>query len=245
MFEITQLMSLDISIFVILIGASFLYFGEIIGSTKVEKYGKSGHYLEGLFFFAINLYIPTLFAYYISSKNLFIISSFVLIVIQVVIFFFLYWNLLANEIKRYELLDIIEKEIEHNSFIARIKGNLNVKELIEITFHKIPVKIFGNKLILMFFSFLTIISNIQLYEYGDILILGISLLLAFIILTIIALAYGFGTAHHPLGKICMDDGNIIEGKILKFGEFVQVLKDDKKIFINQDKINFFEESKFK
>jgi len=43
----------------------------------------------------------------------------------------------------------------------------------------------------------------------------------------------------------MVDGSIIEGKILKFGEYVHVLKDDKKIFINQDKINFVEESKFK
>lgn len=247
MFEITRLMSLDVSIFFILISATFLYFGEIISSTRVEKYSKSGHYLEGLYFFVMNLYIPILFSYYISSKNLFTISYFVLIGIQVVIFVFLYWNIMANEIRRYEMSDIIEKEIEHNSFIAKNKDKYNwdLKEPIEIAFKKIPVKIFGNKLILMFFSFLTIISNIQLYEYGNLLILGLSLLFAFIIFTMNALAYGFNTAQHPMGKICMVDGNIIEGKILKFGKYVQVLKDDKKIFINQDKINFIEESKYK
>ena len=61
----------------------------------------------------------------------------------------------------------------------------------------------------------------------------------------VALAYGFGNAYYPLGKIYMVDGSIIEGKILKFGEYVSVLKDDKKIFINNDKINYIEESKFK
>ena len=61
----------------------------------------------------------------------------------------------------------------------------------------------------------------------------------------VALAYGFGSAYYPPGKIYMADGSVIEGKILKFGEYVCVLKEDKKIFINNDKINYVEESKFK
>lgn len=248
MFEITQLMSLNISIFIVIIGVILLYFGVIIGGTKVEKYDKTGYYGEGLIFFAIYLYIPTLFAYYIYSKNLLTISSSLSIGIQVIILIFLSWNLIANEIKRYELLDEIKKKVEERSNQITEQFGLSTidyTKIIDLVYDKIPIKLFGNKAILMFFSFLTIISNIQLYAYEELLILGVSLLLAFFIFTMIAVAHGFSDAYHPPGKIYMVDGNTIEGIILKFGEFVYVLKDDKKIFINKDKISFVEESKFK
>ena len=254
MFEIPQLMSLNIPIFIIIIGVIFLYFGRIIGSTKVEKYDKTGYYTEGLLFFAIYVYTPTLLAYYIYSKYPFTISSSVSIGIQGFIVIFLFWNLIINELKRNEMLDLdeIKKKAKEKQYqilehfrLNTIDYTIYLTKIIDLVFDTIPIKIFGYMYILIFFSFLTIISNIKLYESWELLILGFSLLFAFLIFTLIALAYGFSNANHPLGKIYMDNDNIIEGKILKFDEYVLILKDDKRILINKDKINFVEESKIR
>ena len=48
-----------------------------------------------------------------------------------------------------------------------------------------------------------------------------------------------------LAKVYLVDEKIIEGKIVKFGDYVYLVKDDKKFFINQDKITYVEESLFK
>ena len=251
--------TLDVSIIIILFGALFLYFGRIIGETKVEKYDQQSYYKEGLFFFAMYIYMPSLFAYYIYVKSPFDVSPLKLIAIQILIFICLFWNLISHEyIRRYELTDVLLKNVEEkneqmrrqDSFIGRIiiKNNeksIDFKKLINLFYYIIPIKIIGSKPILGIFSFITIISNFQLYNSSDILILGFSLLLAFFIFTMVALAYGYGDAYYPPGKIYMVDGTIIEGKILKFGEYVSVLKEDKKLFINNDKINYVEESKFK
>lgn len=73
--EIFKLASLDISILIILFGALLLYFGRIIGETKVEKYDQLGYYEEGLLFSAVFIYIPSLIAYYIYFKSPLVVSS--------------------------------------------------------------------------------------------------------------------------------------------------------------------------
>lgn len=251
--------SLDISILIILFGALLLYFGRIIGETKVEKYDQLGYYEEGLIFSAVFIYIPSIIAYYIYIKSPLVVSSFELIFIQIVLLICLSWNLISNGyFIKFELLndpELIKKAEEkreqiklEDSFIGRIikkNESVDIIKLFNLFYYKIPIKIIGSKLSLFIFSFITIILNIQLYKSSDLLIFGFSLLLAFFILTMVALAYGYGNAYYPPGKIYMVDGTIIEGKILKFGEYVSILKDDKKLFINNDKINYVEESKFK
>jgi len=59
------------------------------------------------------------------------------------------------------------------------------------------------------------------------------------------MAYGYRNARYPLAKIYLDDGKEIEGKILKFGDFIYVLEGDKKTFVNMDKVKYIEESLFK
>lgn len=258
--EIIKLESLDISILIVVFGAIFIYFGRIISETQVEKYDQHGYYEQGLLFSAIYIYIPSLISYYIYATSPLVVSSLGLIIIQIVVFICLLWNLISNAyFIKYELLDeefLKKAEEKHeqikmeDSFVGRtIKDNdgesIDFKKLINLFYYKIPVKIIGNKSLLIIFSLTTIISNFQLYKSSDLLILGFSLLLAFFILTMVALAYGYSNAYYPFGKIYMVDGTIIEGKILKFGEYVSVLKGDKKFFINNDKISYIVESKFK
>lgn len=257
MFEITQFTISDIPIFIILFSALFLYFGIIIGSTQIQKYDKLGYYQEGLLFFVKYIYIPSLIAYYFYLKNVLNISYFLLVSTQVVIFFILSWNLNAQEnIRKYELLDFFRSEVKKNVYqimerdsiigrIIKIEDNWynNFKKYIDLFLYKIPIKI-GNKYILGIFSFLTITSNFKLYDSGELLIFGFSLVLAFFILTMIALAYGFINANYPHAKVYLVDSGTIEGKVLKSGDYICILRDDKLIFVNKDKINYIEESLF-
>ena len=65
--EITQLINGNVSLLIVLFGALLLYFGKVISDTKVERYDKLGYYIEGLFFLAVYVFIPFLFAYYIKN----------------------------------------------------------------------------------------------------------------------------------------------------------------------------------
>lgn len=262
MFEMTQLTSLNISILLILLGAVILYFGRIIADTKVEKYDQLGYYIQGLFFSAVFILLPSILAYY--AKELLRFPSWVLLLIQVIALSCISVNIKANlYLRKYGLLGEFEKIAERkitefklsNSFIGKLMKNrekwfkekygLNYVELITLVSYKIPIKLFGNKLILLLFSFLTILSSLYLFEFGEILTFGVSLVLTVFILTLVASSYGFSDSHYPLAKIHLDDGKTITGKILKFGDFIYVLNGDKKIFINKDKIKYIEESLLK
>lgn len=252
MIETTNLTSVDLSIFIVLFGALFLYFGKIIGDTKVEKYEKLGYYIEGLIFSSVFVFIPFIFAYYL--KDVFIISSLKLFFIQIPILGCLTWNIFTHEyLRRHGLLGKLKKTAEQkfnqikeqNSIMGKVANREGwIMSCVESVYYNIPIKLLGNKFVLLFFSFETISSNFQLYESSELLIFGISLIFTFFILTMVAMAYGFGNANYPPAKIHMIDGEIIEGKILKISEYVYLLKDDKKIFINGDKINYFEENLF-
>lgn len=254
MFELTQLTGVDLSIYIILLGAILLFFGKVVADTKVEKYDKLGYYIEGLIFSGVFVFIPFLFVYYI--KDILRIPALILFFIQLLILVFLTWNIVAHEyFRRHGLIGEFKKiavqklnQIKgHNSFIGTAAKSREswILSYVESVYYNIPIKLFGNKLVLLFFSFETILSNFQLYESNELLIFGISLLFTFLILTMVAMAHGFNNAYYPPAKIHMVDGEIIEGKILKISDYVYILKDDKKIFINGDKINYFEENLFK
>lgn len=69
------------------------------------------------------------------------------------------------------------------------------------------------------------------------------LLLVFVNFSLLAFAHGYTKSHYPLATITLENNKKISGKILKFGEYVYLLKKDepKKIFINKDKIVSIEE----
>ena len=81
-------------------------------------------------------------------------------------------------------------------------------------------------------------------EVDFLTITGISIL-AILNLTMIAFAYGFRSAYYPPAKLTLNDGTVICGKILKFGEFIYLIDGDKKIFVNSNSVKIIEESIFK
>jgi hypothetical protein len=253
MIETTNLMSLDLSIFIVLFGALFLYFGKIIGDTKVEKYEKLGYYIEGLIFSSVFVFIPFIFAYYL--KDVFRISSLNLFFIQIPILGCLTWNIFTHEyLRRHGLLGELKKAAEQklnqikeqNSIMGKVANREGwIMSGVESVYYNIPIKLFGNKYILLLFSFETMLSNFRLFESTELIFFGVSLLFTFLILTMVALAYGYNNADYPYAKIYLGDDKIIEGKIVKFGDYVYLVKDDKMFFVNQDKITYVEKSLFK
>lgn len=261
MLDLSQVTEWQISLLIVIIGALILYFGKLIADTKVEKYDKLGYYIEGLFFFIVYVTVPVIFAYYIRDIIRFHPSFYFFI--QVVLISCLSWNLRANEyLRKHGLIDEVKRKtrirLEELKTSDTIKGRLIKKyeeifkkrfrmdyvDLFILAVYRIPIEYFGNKYVLLLFSFLSVFSSISLLN-ENIIILAISLLITFFILSLIALAHGFRTAYYPPAKIYLEDGKIIQGKILKFGEYVYLLRGDKKIFVNERKIKYIEESLFK
>lgn len=255
MFETTPFSGVDISILIILIGALILFFGRIISDTQIKKYDKLGYYIIGLEFSLWYIFIPGLLIYSILyTKNIFrfSISVLILIFIQIIIYIILSITIGAYTSIKYGLLNeikkLVERELNQISFLGKLIRNLNdsesndlIPKVLSILFSETPIKLFGNPIALFIFSSITILSSILLYKSEEALI-SISLVLTFYILTMVALSYGFNDANYPLAKIYLVNGAIIEGKILKSGDYIYVLKDGKHIFINKDKINYVEES---
>lgn len=259
-----QLTGIDLSIYLALLGAILLYFGKIVGSTKVEKYDKFACYLEGLFFSATFIFIPFLIAYHV--KNWFRFPILVSGLIELLIWGALSWNLMANELlKRHELLADFKKRVKEkfkgikgkDSSLEKLVKSKYAKTAVKSTFgldyvdlnvlahYTIPIKLFGNKGVLGIFSFLTILSDFWFYKSGELLLFGIALLFTVFIFTMLALAYGYDNAYYPPAKIYLVDGRIMGGKLLKFDEFIYLLKGNKKTFINADKVKYIEENLFK
>lgn len=200
-----------------IIGAIFLYFGRIISDTKVEKYDRLGTYIEGLLFSSVYVFIPFLISY--CARDIIEIPEIIVIGIQLFILLIMSYCVILQNLIKYE----IDEKYEKSYF----------------------VKVFGNKNSIFLFALLTIFTTLNTLEGDDIFLLGLSLVFTLVILTQIALLFGFAVAHYPCTKFYLENEKIIEGKALKFGEFIHILKGNKKIFINKDKIIYFEESKFK
>jgi hypothetical protein len=270
MFDLLQISGLNITLYIILFGAVILYFGKIIGDKKVESYDKMDYYIEGLFFFIWYILLPLILAFYVQNmlnlhvKDIFDLYSLLLFFIQLLVIGVLSLDIDAIlYLRRLGLLAEVEKSLEEQISEIKIKKpflgplinfegewlkktfRLTWTELVIKTHYLIPLKYFVGKKVLFLFSFLTILCNFYFYNSGILLIFGLSLIFTFVILTLIATAYGFSEAHYPPTKIYMKSGEIIEGKALKFGDFVYLVKEDKKIFINTNEIDHFEESLFR
>lgn len=262
MLDLSQLTEWQISLVVVLFGALILYFGKLIADTKVERYDKLSYYIEGLFFFIVYVTMPVIFVFFI--KGFIIFPVWLCFLIQLIILGCLSWNLKANEyLWKHSLIDEVEKRFKKNIEELKIsnttKGKLInkyeplLKKRFEMDYvkfcliicYKIPRQYFGNQYILFTFSFLSVLSSLSLFENENILFLLISILILFFILSLIALAHGFRTAIYPQAKIYYENGETTEGKVLKFGDYVYLLKGNKKIFVNKDKIKYIEENLFK
>jgi len=258
MFDITQFLTLDISIYLALAGALFYYLGRVIGSTRVADYDRMVCYIYGLFFSVIYIVIPLMLIHLISEyvrlpSNFFIIpTSVILIALQVMVFCFLSLNFKANYyLRRFGLLDEYKKQLEKVSNLAQEHTEV-FKEIFGMDYirintlihYEIPIKI-GNRYILFIFSLITLASTYYFFMRENLLSFSISLLLTFFIITLSATALGYKTAHYPQAKIYLDNGNTLQGKILRYDDLVHILSEDRHIQVNKEKIMYIEKPLYK
>ena len=252
----------DFSLAIALTGAALLYFGKIIADTKVGKYDKLSYYIEGLLFSIPYLLLPAVFSFYVI-KNLFKIPTWWAISIQVISLMCLSLTVTAHNLfRKYGLVETFKKgireefrELSRKSTMKWItKGNNWLKSKLGtdcvglnlLAFYTIPTKYLGSKISLFILSFITILSLVSIYSNETtLLLLSFSSVLTFLSLSLIALAYGFSNAYYPPVKLYLDNGKVIEGNVLKFGEFIYLINSDKQIFVNSSKVLKIEKSLWK
>ncbi|MEM5799308.1 MAG: hypothetical protein QXZ43_01420 [Candidatus Aenigmatarchaeota archaeon] len=248
-----------------LIFSILLYFGKIISDTKVEKYTKLDFYIEGLFFSLIYLFLPFIIGYYLFSNKWLNFPIWAYIFIQILILVFLSYNFIAhNFLRKFGLVgefknslkakieEIRNKRTVVSRFISKEKEIWFKKrfghdfiQLSILVFYDIPINFFGNKKILLIFSFTSFLAVFYTISSNFILSAS-SFVISFFILTMIAFTYGFGDAYYPPSRITLVDGKIIEGNIIKFSDdFIFVLNENEKIFVNKDQIKTIKQSLWK
>lgn len=262
MVDIAQLSVLDISGLAVIISGALLYFGKVVGDTKVERYDKFGYYIDGLYFSVILIILPLLLAHF--TKTRIQLPALPLYFIQIFLLITLTWNFRAHHILRKhglvgEFRRRMEKKLEdikgRKSFFGQLidihenkfkkKYGLSYVDLSVLIQYNIPIRFFGSKLVLFSYSFVAILSTLYVIESGDFLFSAASIILTFFVLTFVGTAYGFGSVYYPPVSIHLENGEVVEGRLLKFGDFIYVLKGDEKIFVNRDRVKYFKESLFK
>lgn len=254
----------NISLVIVAVAALLYYFGKIIGDVKVEKYSKTDYYIEGLFFSLIFIALPfvavLLLTQYANLYIPFLLSLF----LQVIILGCLWLSAFAHEflgrhggLSRFkklskEKIEQLKKEYRIFTVIedkAKTTAKKDLAEFPLLTFYEIPTRLFGNKNVLILFSFIILWSSYSSISPETVLLPTTIFLsiLAFLNLTFLALTFGYASAYYPPARIILANGNEISGKVMKFGEFVYILKEkeEKKLFINKDKIVYVEESLWK
>ena len=254
----------NLSLVVIVIAALLYYFGKLIGDIKVEKYEKTDYYIEGLFFSLIYIAFPFVVVLIITEYTNLYLPFWPSLILQYIILGCLWLSGFAHEyLRRHGAISLFRKlfreKIERlktkNQLIATAEEKLkssterDFTDLATFAFYDFPIKIIGDQKILFLFSILILWSAYSCISPENIFLPSTIFLfiLTFINLTFLALVSGYRTTHYPQAKITLENGNQITGKILKFGEFVYLLKEneEKKLFLNKDKIVCIEESLYK
>ena len=241
------------SAIIIVLTAILLYFGKVIADTKVEKYEKTDLIISGLFFTLIFILFPIALNVFFYQKGwVFPIAQWIIVLFQLVLMGIYAKYNAYKDIKKYELEDEYNKrfdekigEVKKNKVISKfvnqkpelIKKSLNIFDII--------FKFFENSKVLLFFAIAIFYSLMVTINNGTLLSITTIAILSFVNLSLIAITHGLSTAYYPPSKITLSDGKTIEGKTLKFGEFVYIIKKDKKYFINKDQIKIIEQDKMK
>jgi len=263
MLNLSSLTTLDISAIIVLASVVLYYFGRLIADTHVEQADKSALYVTGFIFVVFFILIPGIVVYYVRDY-LTGIPLGVLLFLQILIFSMLSWTLKTYEyFLKHGLSDVFRKmyikkleEIKKNNTML---GSLfrNYEDIIKRTLGD-PVSVFLNALelnrkissnytFLMLASAISILSVHRAISKNSLIFTAVTSILGVFIFTMMALVYGFSTAYYPPAVIYLRDGEILRGKLLKFGDFIYLLDEDRKvkIFINKNEIKYLEESLFK
>ncbi|MCL6579877.1 MAG: hypothetical protein K6T73_10975, partial [Candidatus Bathyarchaeota archaeon] len=254
----------NLSLIIIAIATLLYYFGKLIGDVKVEKYEKTDYYVEGVLFSLICIMLPLVPVLLLTQYANLYIPFLPSLFLQIIILGCLWLSAFAHTYLRqhgalskfrklvHEKVEKLKKEQHLVAIIEEKVKNSTKKDLTEIyssAFYKVPIKVFGNVSVLLLFSFVILWSSYSCIS-PDVAFLPSTILLSvltFLNMTFLALTYGYANAYYPPAKIVLENGNEINGKVLKFGEFVYILKEneEKKLFINKDKIVYIEESLYK
>ena len=261
MLELLDYINWNFTVLLAIAGALILYFGKVIADTKVEHYEKTNIYIAGLFFTLVYIFLPFVFAYQLYKELT--IPLFIFYLPILLIYSFLLTDTYINEYfvkldvrdrykKKYrEKLESIKKSgskagklvNSSESFFSKKTGedytNLPIDAL------KTVKKLVENKYLLMVFSFIFILFLLYAIKEGNQSVIIISIIITFFGLTMVAIAFGYKDVYYPRAKISLDSGEFIEGKIIKFGDYLFVMDGDIKRFINRDKIKTVEFSKYK
>lgn len=251
----------DASILIGLGGAAILYFGKVIGDVKVESYDKLSYYIEGLLFTSIYVFLPYIISLFVID-NLFTFPHLWAIIFQSVILGILsYTTKLHNLFKMLDLSEYLgEKLKEKLNESKKGKGitkwvslkepwfesifGINYINLNLIVFNKL-LEIFYNKNVLFLLSTITLISLLSVVSNNNLILFSFSLIVTLLTLTLVAIMYSAGSAYYPSAKVYLSDGKVVEGRIIKFGEFIYLVKNNEKLFLNKSYVKYVKESIFK
>ena len=241
---------LDLSVIIAIFTAILIYFGKIIADTKVERFEKTDILISGLFFTIVFVLFP-------FALNLFFYKKewIVNIAPEAIILFHLSILAIYTRYNSFKSLKMFELEKEYTKRFDKKINQINNMKTIES--HLIPQKFISSKQTLDIFdkifkffenvNVLLIISisifySIFVISTGNVLIVISIAILSFVNLSMIALVHGTSTTYYPRSKITLIDGNIIEGKTIKFGDFVYIINKTKKYFINKNQIKIIEQN---
>jgi len=248
----------NLSLVIIVVAALLYYFGKLIGDVKVEKHEKTDYYIQGLFFTLLCIALPfVLVLFFTQYLNLHIPAW--LQLLQIPTLYFLCLSACANQlVKKYGALSkkLLQRTLERQKSTQQLAATLKEKNLtklpLPLTLYKLLIKvskISENYYVLFLFSLIIVWSYYSCISFEYILspsaiFLSIS---TFLNLTFLAINFGYANVYYPPARITLENGNEINGKILKFGEFVHLIKEneEKQLLINKDKIVYVEESLWK
>lgn len=252
---------LEISIAIVAFSAILYYFGRIIADTHVEQADKPVLYVAGFIFVGFFILVPGGIVYYIKDYLAWI-PKLTLLLLQIVMFSMLSWAVKTYEyFLKHGLLDVFQEKYREKleeikkdnallgNIIAVYETMKNNKDPVS-TFSSILEanrKISSNYLFLMLVSTISIFSLYRAISENSLIFIASTSVLGFFLFTMMALVYGFSTAYYPPAVIHLKNGEILQGKLLKFGDFVYLLDPEQKvkIFINKQEIMYLEESLFK
>jgi len=265
LFEQISLPYYELPIILTLASAVAFYFGRLIGEVKVERYTKYNYYIEGMVFSLVYILLPTTLSIWIItnlgfklpiflSVFLLIFTSYLFshIVTSYEIFmkyrlFEEFANRIDNEINKMAQKSKIIRWFYQNTDFLKSTFNIDYKRVALFVVHDLPIKYLSRPFFSLTFSFLSIFSFISVVINGiqNILLMSISIVFLFFSLSFIALTYGYSNAYYPKAKLYIKDGKMIEGRILKFDEFIYILNENKKIFVNKNDVVMIEEDLWK
>jgi len=243
--ESTQIQIFSITI--ILISALVYYFGVLWGHTQAENYNKADCYFASIMFIikymlpacSIVLYLQansTLFQNVLNNSKY--VSWIFILLIQVI-----FLGIVSSLNKGYDRRKKSETYKDEQTFLYLdvVKGFLWGKVKNKEVFRRRGKKCLAH-LCLIAISNFTIIIVYILYNFdksGMIVLLSAGI--GFLTLTNIVFSVGHSEAYYPKAKVCLKgEKDHIEGNILKYGEYICFLTNDKTCLINRDDISYIE-----